>query len=126
MTGALPRLHLAKEIGGRPVPTQRTPLGIDERALACVRDALLDVARTGTAAGYGLERWPVALKTGTAELGGPLKLQNAWLAGYLPPRAGRPAVAFAMVVFDTELNGAEACAPRLAEFLRGFYREGGA
>ncbi len=123
-TGALPRLHLAAEVGGRPVPPERTPLGIDERALRFVRDALGDVARRGTAAGYGLERWPVALKTGTAQLGG--TLQNAWLAGYVPAHAGRPAIAFAMVVFDTELNGAEACAPRLAEFLRGFYGEGGA
>jgi hypothetical protein len=31
-----------------------------------------------------------------------------------------------MVIFDTELNGADACGPRLADFLRGFYREGGA
>jgi len=121
-TGALPTVHLVAEVGGRPVSPRRTPLGIDERALRFVRDALADVARTGTAAGFGLERWPAALKTGTAQLGG--KLQNAWLAGYLPAHAGRPAFAFAMVVFDTELNGADACAPRLAEFLRGFYGEG--
>jgi cell division protein FtsI/penicillin-binding protein 2 len=126
MTGSLPQLHLAAEIGGRPVTTRRTPLGVDEGALECVREALLGVARTGTAAGHGLERWPVSLQTGTAELGGRLNLQNAWLAGYLPARGSRPAVAFAMVIFDTELNGADACGPRLADFLRGFYREGGA
>ena len=59
----------------------------------------------------------------TAQLGG--TLQNAWLAGYLPPHRGRPAVAFAIVVFDTELNAAAACAPALSDFLRGFYGEGG-
>ncbi len=125
-TGALPSLRLVAEVGGRPLPPQRTPLGIDESALRFVREALLEVARTGTAAGYGLERWPVALKTGTAQLGGKLLLQNAWLAGFVPAHAGRPMIAFALVLFDTEQNGAEACAPRLAEFLRGFYGESGA
>lgn len=123
-TGSLPRLRLAAEIGGRAVPPQRTPLAIDEAALRFVREALLDVARRGTAAGFGLERWPIAVKTGTAQLG--KNLQNAWLAGFLPAHKGRPMVAFAMVVFDTEQNGAEACAPRLAEFLRAFYGEGNA
>lgn len=123
-TGAMPRLRLVAEVGGRRVPPQRTPLGIDEAALRPVREALRDVAGRGTAAGYGLERWPVSLKTGTAQLGGRLELQNAWLAGFLPAHRGRPAVAFAMVLFDTTQNGAEACGPRLAEFLRGFYGEG--
>lgn len=122
-TGSLPRLRLVAEVGGRPVPPQRTPLGIDESVLRLVREALLDVPRHGTGAGHGLERWPISLKTGTAQLGG--TLQNAWLAGFLPAHRGRPAIAFAIVIFDTELNAAQACAPSLAEFLRGFYGEGG-
>jgi len=120
-TGALPQLHLVAEIGGQPVPTRRTPLGIDESVLGVVREALAEVPRRGTAAGHGLERWPISAKTGTAQLGG--TIQNAWLAGFLPAYRGRPAIAFAIVVFDTEENGAQACAPRLAEFLRGFYAE---
>ncbi|MCK6458715.1 MAG: penicillin-binding protein 2, partial [Planctomycetes bacterium] len=91
--------------------------------LRLVREALLEVPRHGTAAGHGLERWPISVKTGTAQLGG--ALQNAWLAGFLPPHAGRPAIAFAIAVFDTELNAAAACAPALSDFLRGFYGEGG-
>jgi cell division protein FtsI/penicillin-binding protein 2 len=122
-TGALPRLRLVAEVGGRPVPPQRTPLGIDESHLRLVREALLEVPTHGTAAGHGLERWPISVKTGTAQLGG--ALQNAWLAGFLPAHRGRPAIAFAIVIFDTELNAAQACAPALAEFLRGFYGEGG-
>jgi cell division protein FtsI/penicillin-binding protein 2 len=122
-TGSLPRLRLVAEVGGRRVPPQRTPLGIEESHLRRVREALLEVPRCGTAAGHGLERWPISVKTGTAQLGG--TLQNAWLAGYLPAHRGRPAISFAIVVFDTELNAAQACAPALAEFLRGFYGEGG-
>jgi cell division protein FtsI/penicillin-binding protein 2 len=122
-TGSLPRLHLVAEVGGQAVAPERTPLGIDEGILRQVREALVEVPRRGTAAGHGLERWPLSVKTGTAQLGSN-GLQNAWLAGYLPPFRGRPAVAFALVVFDTEENGAAACADRLAEFLRGFYAEG--
>ncbi len=122
-TGSLPRLRLVAEVGGRPVPPQRTPLGIDESVLRLVRESLAEVARHGTAAGHGLERWPIFVKTGTAQLGG--TLQNAWLAGFLPAHRGRPAIAFAIVVFDTELNAAAACAPALSDFLRGFYVESG-
>jgi len=121
-TGALPKLRLVAEVGDRPVPPQRTPLGIDDSVLGLVRAALVEVPSRGTAAGYGLERWPIAAKTGTAQLHG--AVQNAWLAGFLPPYRGRPAIAFALVIFDTEENGAQACAPRLADFLRGFYAEG--
>jgi penicillin-binding protein 2 len=121
-TGSLPRLHLVAEAGGRAVAPEATPLEIDEGALLAVRSALRAVPLRGTAAGHGLDRWPVSLKSGTAQLGG--KIQNAWLAGYLPAHRGRPPVSFAMVIFDTELNGAEACGPRLADFLRSFYGEG--
>ncbi|HEX5135460.1 MAG TPA: penicillin-binding transpeptidase domain-containing protein [Planctomycetota bacterium] len=120
-TGSLPRLRLVAEVGGQAVPPERTPLGIDESALRMVREALVEVPRRGTAAGHGLERWPISVKTGTAQLGG--ALQNAWLAGYVPEHRGRPAIAFALVLFDTELNAAAACAPVLEEFLRGFYGE---
>jgi len=121
-TGSLPRLRLVAEVGGRRVPPERTPLRIDESVLRIVRDALVEVPRRGTAAGHGLERWPISVKTGTAQLGG--ALQNAWLAGYLPAHKGRPPIAFALVLFDTELNAAAACASALEEFLRGFYAEG--
>jgi penicillin-binding protein 2 len=122
-TGSLPRLRLVAEIGGRPVPTERAPLGVPEAALRAVRAALLEVPRRGTASGHGLDRWPLSAKTGTAQIGG--ELHNAWIAGFLPAHRGRPPVAFAMVLFDTPLHGGEACAPRLEGFLRGFYGEGG-
>jgi len=122
-TGFLPRLRVAAVVAGHEIPPERAPLGIPEGVLRPVREALRDVPRNGTAAGHGLERWPVSVKTGTAQLvgAGAGPLYNAWIAGYAPAHAGRPAIAFALVVFETDEHGGEACAPRLAAFLRGFY-----
>ena len=121
-TGRLPRLHLVAQVGSRPTAVERTPVGVSEPLLARLRDALREVPRTGTAAGFGLEQWDVACKTGTAQKGrGANRTHNAWMAGFAPPRHGRPRIAFAMVVLDTPLHGGEVCAPRLREFFRQFY-----
>jgi penicillin-binding protein 2 len=119
-TGALPRLHLVARVGDHPTAVHRDPLGVSAGVLGPIRAALRDVPRRGTARGHGLERWRIACKTGTAERGGS---NNAWMAGFAPAQAGRPAVAFAMVVLQTHSHGAQECGPRLAEFFRYFYAE---
>jgi penicillin-binding protein 2 len=119
-SGQLPELHLVARVGGRPTVVRRAPLGVPDSALETVRTALRKVPRTGTARGYGLERWRIACKTGTAER---RASNNAWMAGFAPAQARRPAIAFAMVVLETPGHGADACGPRLAEFFRAFYAE---
>ncbi|MHC4819820.1 MAG: penicillin-binding transpeptidase domain-containing protein, partial [Planctomycetota bacterium] len=119
-TGALPQLHVVARVGDRPVAVARAPLGVSFAVLEPIRVALRDVPRRGTAAGYGLEKWRIACKTGTAERRGS---NNAWMAGFAPAQAHRPAIAFAMVVLQTRGHGADDCGPRLAEFFRYFYAE---
>lgn len=119
-TGALPRLRLVAQVGDRPTAVSLEPLGVSGAVLEPVRAALRAVPRRGTARGYGLERWRIACKTGTAER---KSSNNAWMAGFAPAQAGRPPIAFAMVVLQTPLHGAHACGPRLAEFFRYFYAE---
>ena len=119
-TGALPQLHLVAEVGDRPVVARPTPLGVPAAVLEPIRAALREVPRRGTAGGHGLEKWRIACKTGTAER---RDSNNAWMAGFAPAQAHRPAVAFAMVVLQTPLHGSDACGGRLAEFFRYFYAE---
>lgn len=119
-TGALPRLHVVAQVGDRSTQVQRVPLGVPADVLEPIRAALRQVARTGTARGYGLQKWRIACKTGTAER---KSTNNAWMAGFAPAQANRPAIAFAMVVFQTHGHGADQCAPRLADFFRSFYAE---
>jgi cell division protein FtsI/penicillin-binding protein 2 len=118
-TGALPQLHLVARVGDRPVAVTRTPLGVSAAVLEPIRAALREVPRRGTARGHGLEKWRIACKTGTAERKGG---NNAWMAGFAPARAHRPAIAFAMVMLQTHLHG-DACGPRLADFFHAFYAE---
>ena len=109
-----------EEVGDRPVVARPTPLGVPAGVLEPIRAALREVPRRGTARGHGLERWRIACKTGTAERRGS---NNAWMAGFAPAQAHRPAVAFAMVVLQTRLHGSDACGPGLAEFFQYFYAE---
>jgi len=119
-TGALPQLHLVARVDDRPVAVTRMPLGVSAAVLEPIRAALRDVPRRGTARGYGLEKWRIACKTGTAER---KHSNNAWMAGFAPAQAHRPAIAFAMVVLQTGGHGADVCGPNLAEFFRYFYAE---
>ncbi|MGQ0613819.1 MAG: peptidoglycan D,D-transpeptidase FtsI family protein [Planctomycetaceae bacterium] len=119
-TGSLPHLHLVSRVGDRATPVRRDRLDAPPVLLDRIRAALAEVVRPGgTAQGYGLMAWPIHAKTGTAQVGG--GLNNAWMAGFVRAHAGRPAVAFAMVVLRTPLHGAQECAPRLADFFRSFY-----
>lgn len=122
MTGYLPRLHLVARVGSRPTPIERMPLGVPEEVLGPVREALREVPVSGTASRYGLERYGIACKTGTAQRP-QVHRYNAWIAGFAPARDGRPAIAFAMVVLDTRHHSGDACGPRLHEFFQRFYEE---
>jgi cell division protein FtsI/penicillin-binding protein 2 len=121
-TGYLPRLFLVDRVGDRAFLPERVHLGLNEVDRERIVASLWVVPRAGgTAAGWGLERWGLACKTGTAELVRGARINNAWLAGFAPAQHGRPAIAFAMVALRTHLHGGEACGPRVAEFLRAFY-----
>lgn len=98
-------------------------LGLSATTVEVLREGMWRVAhaRSGTAsaAEFGLHRFNVALKTGTAEVQvGSETLHNAWLVGFAPFE--NPYVAFVAVVEKTSLHGAEACAPvvrKLLEYL---------
>jgi len=123
-TGRLPRLHVVRSAGGVPTEPRAEPLGVPPAVLERLRAALRAVAEPGgTAAGFGLRVYDVALKTGTAQIGRG-GAHNGWIAGFAPARGRRPRIAFAMAVLGTDLHGAEACGPRLKRFFDLFYAEG--
>jgi penicillin-binding protein 2 len=82
--------HLGAELQGEEaVGLQAPPRGrvdADPRTLAYVRAALSDTTVEGTAsgafAGFPLDRFPVAAKTGTAEVAG--KQSTSWFASFAP------------------------------------------
>jgi len=92
-------------------------------ALAAVRDGLAGVIDSEAGTGRHLQAWlvehlpdlvgQIAAKTGTAQVGG--GKDQAWFAGYLPRRA--PRVAFAVLVEDCGLHGAEAAVPVFEQLL---------
>ncbi|MEZ5378747.1 MAG: penicillin-binding protein 2 [Acidimicrobiales bacterium] len=94
----------------------------DVAALATIRDGLIRVPRTGTAAkafeGFPLSEYPIAGKTGTAEVA--KKADFALFAGYGP--ANDPQYAVAAVLEQAGFGG-DAAAPavrRFFELLGGF------
>jgi len=127
-TGFLPRLHLVERVGGRRTRVERTPLQIPAERLEGVRRALRAVAQEGgSASRFGLKRYDMACKTGTAQLVSRRgsDLYNAWMAGFAPARGRRPAIAFAMVILRSPRGGADACGRRLEEFFGWFFEGAG-
>ncbi len=95
---------------------------LDVGALGTIRDGLTRVPRTGTAAkafaGFPLSEYPIAGKTGTAEVA--KKADYALFAGYGPANAPEFAVA---AVLEQAGFGGDAAAPavrRFFELLGGF------
>lgn len=85
--GTLVTPHVGTALGEQPLPTPaRGPVDAQSAALAYVRDALGETTVTGTAsgafAGFPLEQYPVAAKTGTAEVAG--KQSTSWFASFAP------------------------------------------
>lgn len=91
---------------------------IDGEALEPIIDGLAQVAVRGTAAeafaGFPLDRFPLAAKTGTAEVRG--RTDFALFAGF-GPLAG-PRLAFAVVIEEAGFGG-DAAAPVARRFLEG-------
>lgn len=85
-----------------------TSVRLDARTNRYLKAALEDVVTEGTAAGafrgFDLEAWPVAGKTGTAEVFG--KEDTAWFVSYAP--ADRPRYVVAVVVGQGGTGGSTA------------------
>ncbi len=123
-TGRLPALHVVARAGHRPTAPRTEEVGLPAALLEPIREGLRDVARPGgTAARFGLSRWGIACKTGTAQKRTDRIIYNSWMAGFLPAQQGRPPIAFAMVILDTTEGGGDECGPRIARFLQQFYGE---
>ncbi|MHC4940556.1 MAG: penicillin-binding transpeptidase domain-containing protein, partial [Planctomycetota bacterium] len=67
MTGRLPKLHIVARRGTRKTRPEHTRIGIPPPLLEQVREALRATNDSRTLAGAGLDRYPLALKTGTAQ-----------------------------------------------------------
>ncbi len=109
--GAAPQPVAAVKAGTVPFP---------RGTLAFLHDSLRGVVTSGTAkgafAGFPLDQWPVAGKTGTAEAFG--KQDSAWFVSYAPATKPRYAV---VVVVSQGGTGGETAAPaarRIHEVLR--------
>ena len=119
-TGSLPQPFLFLRIGKRDIPPPpAADLGISQRTLDFIRDAMRLVTVRGTARprpGFRLNLVPfkVAGKTGTAQVGKGSP-DHAWFAGFLPYDA--PRIAFAVFVESCGRHGGEEAAPILQRFL---------
>lgn len=97
----------------------RRRLDLDPHHLAAVKEGMRRVPVTGTARYVqGLERYRVAGKTGTADIGN-TGLNNAWFAGFAPH--DEPEVSFAAVVHRTEQHGASGAGPVAAAALEAYF-----
>ncbi|MEE2889906.1 MAG: penicillin-binding transpeptidase domain-containing protein [Planctomycetota bacterium] len=77
--------------------------------------AVRDRAGTASKPEYGLARFDVAVKTGTAAISGSARKNNAWIIGFAP--VVEPRIAFAIAVQGVPGHGGETCAPLLSQML---------
>ncbi|MAE76516.1 MAG: hypothetical protein CMJ85_06585 [Planctomycetes bacterium] len=88
-TGRRPFPRLVQGVDDHDIaPRPPTDLGLDAAHAATIRAAMARVPKVGTARKSGLSRWPICVKTGTAEVNYG-NANNAWIAGWLPARAPR-------------------------------------
>lgn len=106
-----------------PEATRRLPLDSDE--IAVIREGLEDVVMgaNGTAAGafagYPLDRYPVAGKTGTAQIGeSEANVNYAWFVSYAPSDAPQYVVS---VYLAKAGHGGESAAPVAREIYEGLF-----
>lgn len=126
-----PTLVAAVEGYGPLPPRAAQPLGISERDLLVVRNALASVVDNPRGTAHQLHALMrgvssisgapmpnlaslVAGKTGTPEVKD--KPDHSWFAGYLP--RDQPRLAFSILLEHTGEHGGHACVPVLAELLR--------
>lgn len=125
--GALPKLHLIKQVQdemGRVIeatkPERRNWLGLEPDAVDVVRRGMSDVVNTdyGTAKAAALSFTELCGKTGTAQWGPPSKNQRlAWFAGFLP--RDNPRYAFAVLYEGRpgeKVSGGRMSAPMVKAF----------
>lgn len=100
--GTLVTPHIRKD--GK---VQTAPLPIESTYLPVIREGMRLVATSGTAASMGTLPFPVAVKTGTAEVlvGGQYNRVNSWMIGFFPYES--PRYAF-VVMLERGPAGAEA------------------
>jgi peptidoglycan glycosyltransferase len=110
-----------EEVWGHPITAQTADR---------VTSMMLDVVRRGTAssafAGFPLDRFPVAGKTGTATQGEGVA-PHAWFTAFGPAGAGQqPRIAVAVIVVngggDTEATGGAVAAPIAREVFEAFMK----
>ena len=129
--GRLPRPHLMKSIGGRPVNTD-PPVDLHFRpeVIATVRDAMLGVVREGTGQRAKLDGVAVGGKTGSAQVVTHARLESnkdarayqphGWFMAFAPPTNGKPGVAVAVLV-EHGVAGGVAAAPVVGKALARYY-----
>jgi penicillin-binding protein 2 len=113
-----PRVAAGFQAPGGPLEALPTPstnrVQLPAGTLTFLHDALQGVVEEGTAKeafrGFPLQQWPVAGKTGTAEVFG--KQDTSWFVSYAP--ANRPRYAVAVVVAQGG-TGATTAAPAARE-----------
>jgi penicillin-binding protein 2 len=101
-------------------------LPLDSAELAVIQQGLLDVTSSdqGTAAsafaGFPLHRYPVAGKTGSAQIGeSELDINRAWFAAYAPADDPKYVVA---VYLNRAGHGGESAAPVARQIFEGLFR----
>ena len=129
--GRLPRPHLMKAIGGRPVNTD-PPVDLHFRpdVVATVRDAMLGVVREGTGQRAKLDGVAVGGKTGSAQVVTHARLEankttrayqpHGWFMAFTEAANGKPAVAVAVLVEHGTAGGTSA-APVVGQALAKYY-----
>lgn len=64
--------------------TERIAVPIREEDLKIVQEGMEYAVERGTASGLYMDRFSIAAKTGTAEVGGEKQFINSWIIGYFP------------------------------------------
>jgi cell division protein FtsI/penicillin-binding protein 2 len=137
VTGKLPEIRIAREIGGKPVPGAASDLPITARAreIVCRDMALVVTDGEGSAHGKGLDReslgFTFACKTGSAdkrpmpaEIGGSDELvhgqrktiKQTWIAGWFPVE--KPKAILVVMLHDVTETSSHTSVYVAAQFLR--------
>ncbi|MDA8440922.1 MAG: penicillin-binding transpeptidase domain-containing protein [Peptococcaceae bacterium] len=95
-----------------------TPLTPQEAGL--IRQGMQDAVVHGTAQGLAISGVDLAAKTGTAEVGGPIKTTDGWFIAFAP--AADPLIAVAVVVENGE-SGSGAAGPIARDMILAALRE---